>query len=74
MTSTTPRREPYIAVNCDGTYDAFVPGRGFAANRRLGEALKFIRDNTGRTTGAIRCLDRSTGEWIFEMDIAVNRQ
>lgn len=59
----------YVADNCDGTYDAFVLGAGFRANSRLPECLDFIRHETGRTQGAVPCLNRERCEWDSEFDL-----
>ena len=60
----------YVAANCDGTFSAFVQGEGFADVRRPSEALAFIRKVTGRQTGCVPLLDRATGKWDSELDLA----
>ena len=60
----------YIASNSDGTFTAYVEGKGFRANSTLARCLAFIREQTGLTHGAVpvRCL--ATGEWVSEFDLA----
>jgi hypothetical protein len=66
-----PRLAPafYLATDGDGLFDAFVKGTGFRANARLSEALKFIRDNTGRSQGSVLCWNRELGDWESEFDL-----
>lgn len=70
-TQTSTNKPPaYVAANDDGTFDAFVEGKGFAANCRLPAALAFIRRATGKQTGWVPLLLRSSGEWDSELDLA----
>lgn len=59
----------YIAANSDGTFDAFVGGKGFTANRTLNSALRWIREQTGRTSGPVPCFDRTDRDWTSEYDL-----
>lgn len=67
---STRRPQTYIAGNADGSYDAFVGYRGFRANSTLAECLQFIREQTGRSQGAVGFYDRLLNEWGSEFDLS----
>lgn len=63
-------QKTYIANNRDRTFDAFVDSKGCVCNRSLAECLRFIREQTGKTQGAVPFFNRETCHWDSEFDLA----
>lgn len=59
----------YIRDEGNGTYTAFVVNKGFRAHVTLASALAFIRENTGRKSGAVDCFDAIKRKWVSEFDL-----
>lgn len=54
----------YIAINTDGTFDAFVSGKGFRANVTIESALRYLCDNGGLVSGdAVPIYNRAADTW-----------
>lgn len=55
----------------NGVYTAFAgPGRGYRESLTLPDALAFIREATGRTSGTVPCWDCIREWWGSEVDLS----
>lgn len=59
----------YVRDEGNGSYSAYVAGKGWRGHVKLSVALAFIRDNTGRKSGPVDCFDAIKRKWVSEFDL-----